>query len=554
MALAQHVDAEKIINESRDHPVRKHTHDRKATLYDIPYTSRYDVEVDLPRYSIPETGVNAKVSYQLLHDELLLDGNPNMNLASFVNTWVPDECNRLMYENLNKNLVDQDEYPAAQAIHERCISMISHLWHAPKDATALGTATTGSSEAIMLGGMALKKRWQEKMKAAGKDIHNPGPNIVMGAEAQVALEKFARYFEVEAKLVPVHEKSGYVMDPKEAIKYCDENTIGIFVIMGSTYTGTFESVQGMSDELDKYQEETGIDIPIHVDAASGGFVAPFVYPQLAWDFRIPRVNSINASGHKYGLASVGLGWIIWRSAEYLPKELIFELHYLGQTDYSFNLNFSRPAFPVLSQMFHFLNLGFSGYKRINENNLSKARLISRALEASGYFVCLSQIHRAKNQGASNISPVITKAASDIIHGHVPEIDDPTYYVEGLPVVSFRFSDEIKEKYPRVKQEWIQSQLRAIGWIVPNYPLPPAEEDTEILRCVVRESLSGDLARKLILDIIQVTEGLLNGAGPSYHMSIANRRQSTTSPVDVKRGGTLDTQHISEHTSTYAKTC
>ncbi|WRT63420.1 glutamate decarboxylase [Kwoniella shivajii] len=554
MALAHHVDAEKIISESRDHPVRKHTHDRKATLLDIPYTSRYDVETELPRFSIPETGVNAKVSYQLLHDELLLDGNPNMNLASFVNTWVPDECNRLMYENLNKNLVDQDEYPAAQAIHERCISMISHLWHAPKDATALGTATTGSSEAIMLGGMAMKKRWQEKMKAAGKDIHNPGPNIVMGAEAQVALEKFARYFEVEDRLVPVHAESGYVMDPKEAMKYVDENTIGIFVIMGSTYTGSFESVKGMSDELDKYQEETGIDIPIHVDAASGGFVAPFVYPDLAWDFRIPRVNSINASGHKYGLASVGLGWIIWRSAEYLPKELIFELHYLGQTDYSFNLNFSRPAFPVLSQMFHFLNLGFSGYKRINENNLSKARLISRALEASGYFTCLSMIHKPVNQGLSNISPVITTAASNVIHGHLPEIDDPNYYVAGLPVCAFKFTDETKQKYPNVKQEWIQSQLRAIGWIVPNYPLPPAEDKSEILRVVVRESLSGDLARKLILDIISVTEGLINGSGPSFAMSVAARGQSISSPTTAKRGDTLDTDHIADHTNTYAKTC
>ncbi|WVQ93968.1 glutamate decarboxylase [Kwoniella sp. CBS 9459] len=553
MSLSQHVNAEQIIEQSRDHPVRKHTHDRQSTLYDIPYTSRYDVEIDLPRFSIPDKGVNAKVCYQLLHDELLLDGNPNMNLASFVNTWVPDECERLMHENLNKNLVDQDEYPAAQAIHERCVSMISHLWHAPKDATALGTATTGSSEAIMLGGLALKRRWQEKMKAAGKDIHNPGPNIVMGAEAQVALEKFARFFEVEARLVPVHSGSGYVMDPKEAIKYVDENTIGIFVIMGSTYTGTFESVKGMADELDKYQEETGIDVPIHVDAASGGFVAPFVYPDLEWDFKIPRVNSINASGHKYGLAAVGAGWIVWRGADYLPKDLIFELHYLGQTDYSYNINFSRPAHPILSQMFHFLNLGFAGYKRINENNLNKARLISRALEASGYFTCLSKVHRPKNQGQSNISPVISTAAANIIHGTTHEISDPDYYVEGLPVCAFRFSDEIKEKYPNVKQAWIQSQLRAIGWIVPNYPLPPAEDKTEILRVVVRESLSGDLARKLILDIISVTEELLNGAGPSYLMSIASKRRNSTLG-SAHRNETLDKEHISNNTSTYAKPC
>ncbi|WVQ85190.1 glutamate decarboxylase [Cryptococcus sp. DSM 104549] len=559
MALSAHVNAEKLIESARDHPVRKHTHDRKATLFDNPYTSRYDIEVEIPRYNIPDSGVNAKVCYQLLHDELLLDGNPNMNLASFVHTWVPDECEKLINENINKNLVDQDEYPAAQSIHERCVSMISHLWHAPKEATAMGTATTGSSEAIMLGGLALKRRWQEKMKKAGKDIHNPGPNIVMGAEAQVALEKFARYFEVEARLVPISPESSYVMDPKEAIKYVDENTIGVFVILGSTYTGAFESVQGMSDELDAFEAKTGHSVPIHVDAASGGFVAPFAYPNYKWDFQIPRVNSINASGHKYGMSTVGVGWIIWRSAEYLPKELIFELHYLGATDYSFNLNFSRPAHPILAQMFTFLNLGFSGYRRIMDNNLSKARLISRALEASGYFKCLSQIHRPKalikssaDDSQSNISPVISNAASAIFHGHVPDVDDAEYYMEGLPVVSFMFTDEVKQKYPHVKQEWIQLQLRGIGWIVPNYPLAPNCEGTEILRVVVRESLSGDLGRKLITDIIQVTENLISGEGPSVAMSGGAKHQTS---VDVPHKlAHLDLSHIKENTTTYAKPC
>ncbi|KAK8844593.1 glutamate decarboxylase [Kwoniella newhampshirensis] len=543
MSLAQHVDADKLIAISKDHPTRKHTHGKQSTLHDIPYASRYDVEVELPRFSMPDSGVSAKTVYQILHDELLLDGNPNMNLASFVHTWVPDECSTLMHENINKNLVDQDEYPAAQSIHERCISMISHLWHAPKEATAMGTATTGSSEAIMLGGLALKRQWQERMKAKGKDIHNPGPNIVMGAEAQVALEKFARYFEVDAKLVPISKESGYVMDPKKAMEYVDENTIGIFVILGSTYTGSFESVEGMAAELDKYEAETGISIPIHVDAASGGFVAPFAYPDYKWDFKIPRVQSINASGHKYGMSTVGVGWIIWRSAEYLPKELIFELHYLGATDYSFNLNFSRPAHPILAQMFTFLNLGFSGYKRIMDNNLAKARLISRALEGSGYFTCLSQVHNPKAGG---------NAAQKVLKAATVDVDDATYYTEGLPVVSFRFSDETKAKYPNVKQEWIQLQLRSIGWIVPNYPLAPNCEDTEILRVVVRESLSGDLARKLIEDIIQVTEELFSDAGPSYSMSIAARRTKQSDIGDKTEQ--LDTEHISNNQSTYAKTC
>ncbi|ODN75500.1 glutamate decarboxylase, variant [Cryptococcus amylolentus CBS 6039] len=556
MALSRHVDADKLIEESRDHPIRKHFHDR-ATVYDNPYTSRYDVDVEVPRFTMPSAGVSSKTAYQLLHDELMLDGNPNMNLASFVHTWVPDEAETLIKENIYKNLVDQDEYPASQAIHERCISMLSNLWHAPKGATAMGTATTGSSEAIMLGGLALKRRWQDKMKAQGKDIHNPGPNIIMGAEAQVALEKFARYFEVEARLVPIKKEGSYVMDPKDAIKYADENTIGVFVILGSTYTGAFESVQGMAKELDAFQEKTGIDIPIHVDGASGGFVAPFAYPNYVWDFKVPRVLSINASGHKYGMSTVGVGWIIWRSAEYLPKDLIFELHYLGATDYSFNLNFSRPAHPILAQMFTFLNLGFGGYKRIMDNNLAKARLISRALEHSGYFTCLSQIHRPKgivDDGAKpGISETVSQIASEAVHGKAPGLDDAEYYIEGLPVVSFRFSDDFKAKYPAVKQEWIQMQLRAIGWIVPNYPLAPDCEDTEILRAVVRESLSGDLARKLVEDIIQVVEDLINDAGPSYSMSTAVRHQKRNSHHG-NLAEHMDKLHIKKNTSTYAKPC
>ncbi|KAK4686768.1 glutamate decarboxylase, partial [Tremellales sp. Uapishka_1] len=548
MALGKHVDTDQLIRDAKDHPVRKHIGGR-VDLHELPYASRYDVDFEVPKYKMPEKGVDGKVAYQILHDELELDGNPNMNLASFVHTWVPDECNKLVMENINKNLVDQDEYPAANDIHERCVSMISNLWHAPPESKAMGTATTGSSEAIMLGGMALKKRWQAKMKAKGKSIHEPGPNIVMGAEAQVALEKFARYFEVECRLVPISKESNYVMNAKEAMKYVDENTIGVFVILGSTYTGAFESVQEMSDELDKYEAESGNHVPIHVDAASGGFVAPFAYPSYVWDFQIPRVQSINASGHKYGMSTVGVGWIIWRGQEYLPKELVFELHYLGATDYSFNLNFSRPAHPILAQMFNFLNLGFSGYRRIMQNDLAKARLISRALEQSGYFTLLSNVHRPKPQSAVT---ALTSAVHKIYEGHGPVNEqDAEFYNEGLPVVSFRFTDEIKAKYPNLKQAWMQTALRTIGWIIPNYGLAPNCEDVEILRAVVRESLSGDLAGKLVQDIIECAESLLNDAGPSYSMSQASAQK------DMPKKGSIpekDQEHIANNQSTYAKTC
>lgn len=522
MALSKHIDVDDLLAKSREHPIHKHKSDRQE-YHDVPYLSRYNADMEVPKYRLPSRGIDGRAVYQLLHDELDLDGGVNLNLASFVGTFLTDEAKKLCEENLMKNLVDQDEYPAAQAIHERCVSMLADLWHAPAGSKAIGTATTGSSEAIMLGGLALKKRWQAKMKAAGKSIHEPGPNIVMGNEAQVALEKFARYWDVECRLVPVDEESRYVMSAKNAMQFVDENTIGIFVILGSTYTGHFENVKEFSDSLDEYERKTGNHIPIHVDAASGGFVAPFAYPDYVWDFKLPRVQSINASGHKYGLSPVGVGWIVWRGEEYLPKELIFELHYLGSVEYSFNLNFSRPAHPIIAQMFNFLNLGFEGYRNIALGDLKKARLLCRALEGSGYYEVLSDIHRPKS-AVEGIVNVVGQGVEAISHGRAPYTDkDAEFYTEGLPVVSFRFTDEIKEKYPNLKQSWMQEQLRKIGWIVPNYALPPKVDNVEILRVVVRESLNGDLVDKLIEDILTCTESLLDDEGPSPSMSRADRR-------------------------------
>ena len=249
-----------------------------------------------------------------------------------------DEADKLVYENIAKNLSDQDEYPATMAIQGRCISIIGNLWHADE---AIGTATVGSSEAVMLGGLALKKRWQDKQRKNGKDTSRP--NIIMGNNAQVALEKFARYFDVEMRLIPVSEESHHILDIHKAVEACDENTIGIFCILGSTFTGHFEDVLGLSKLLDDLEAKTGWDIAIHVDAASGGFVAPFAFPDLKWDFQLKRVVSINTSGHKFGLSYCGIGWVLWRTADYLPKELIFQLDYLGSIEYTYNLNFSRPA-------------------------------------------------------------------------------------------------------------------------------------------------------------------------------------------------------------------
>jgi glutamate decarboxylase len=407
---------------------------------------------------------------------------------------------QLMFENISKNMSDADEYPAMMQMHARCVSIIANLWGAQKGEKAIGSATTGSSEAIHLGGLAMKRRWQEKRMKEGKDTLTP--NIIMGANAQVALEKFARYFEVEARILPVSENSQFRLDPELVKKNIDENTIGVFVILGSTYTGHYEPVEEISKILDEFEAKTGNDIPIHVDAASGGFVAPFTYAKAGgtkWNFELPRVKSINTSGHKFGLVYAGVGWIIWRDESFLPKHLIFELHYLGGTEESYTLNFSRPGAQIIAQYYNLIHLGFKGYRSIMENCLANARLLSKSLEATGWYTCVSDIHRKKGEH--------TFAGIKGVFG--AENETSADYNAGLPVVAFRFSDEFKKEFPGLKQENISNLLRAKQYIIPNYPLPPNEENIEILRVVVRESMSFDLLDRLITDICQTTQNLID---------------------------------------------
>ncbi|KAI1275400.1 glutamate decarboxylase [Xylaria sp. FL0933] len=509
MPLSRHVDPEELVERLHDSHLTeggKHMRKLMTTSHLTPYGTRYASEIEVPKYRIPQAGAPADSVYQIIRDELDLDGKPNLNLASFVGTYMEPNATQLMAENLSKNLADNDEYPAMMAIHERCISILGHLWGVNKGEKAVGTATTGSSEAIHLGGLAMKRRWQEQRRAKGLDTSRP--NIIMGANAQVALEKFARYFEVEARILPVSKESNYRLDPKLVEENLDENTIGIFVIMGSTYTGHYEPVEEISKILDAYQEKTGVDIPIHVDAASGGFVAPFTRAQAGgpkWDFKLPRVKSINTSGHKYGLVYAGVGWIIWRDESYLPEHLIFELHYLGGTERSFGLNFSRPGAHVIVQYYNLIHLGFKGYREIMENCLSNARLLSKSLEATTWYTCVSEIHKPK----SGVSGVVT-GAKQAVAG--TEGESSADYVAGLPVVSFRLSDSFQEEFPQVRQESISLLMRARQWIIPNYALPPNENKTEILRIVVRESMSLDLLDRLISDIVSVTQGLIDSQG------------------------------------------
>ncbi|KAG1826756.1 pyridoxal phosphate-dependent transferase [Suillus subaureus] len=539
--LSKHVNANKLIRESKDKKSNHHHHNltgRDSDSTSHPYGARYGI-TSVPKFHIPSKGVNGETAYQLIHDELSLDGSPSLNLASFVQTWMPEAANKLMMENVSKNLIDQDEYPMTQEIHTRCVSILADLWHAPSTHQAIGTATTGSSEAIQLGGLAMKRLWQERRKAEGKSIHEPGPNIVMGANAQVALEKFARYFEVECRLVPVSVESKYRLDPKKAMEYVDENTIGVYVILGSTYTGHYEPVKEMSDLLDEYEQKTGINVPIHVDGASGAFVAPFAHPKLHWDFKLPRVVSINTSGHKFGLAYVGVGWVVWRSKQYLPKDLIFELHYLGSVEYSFSLNFSRPAAPIIAQYFNFVHLGFEGYRAVAKDNLKNARLLSRALEKSGWYTVLSDIHRLK--------------AEDILqkntHNNFDE-ENPENYEEGLPVVAFRFSDSFQESYPEIQQKWVQILLRAKGWIVPNYELAPDLEQVQILRVVVKENMTEALVDRLLEDLVEVTEDLIKQESPTNALNLLGNHSRKTRD----NAGKMDEDSGSAYSGTYSKPC
>ncbi|KAL9029886.1 MAG: hypothetical protein Q9196_001930, partial [Gyalolechia fulgens] len=504
MHLARHVDPDTIVQALHDHPSKAHKHHfqtKSATSSVTPYSSRYASQQEISKFKIPQQGAPADAVHQMLKDELDLDGRPNLNLASFVGTYMEREAEALMVENLSKNMADADEYPAMMAMHARCVSIIAHLWGVQKGETAIGSATTGSSEAIHLGGLAMKRRWQEKRDGEGKDKSKP--NIIMGSNAQVALEKFARYFDVEARILDVSEESLYRLDPNLVEKNLDENTIGVFVIVGSTYSGHYEPVDEISNILDEYEKKTGIDIPIHVDAASGGFVAPFTHAHAGgrkWDFQLPRVKSINASGHKFGLVYAGVGWIIWRDESYLPRHLIFELHYLGGTEESYTLNFSRPGAQIIAQYYNLIHLGFEGYRGIMENCLANARLLSKALEKTGWYVCVSDIHRKKGEH-------IYKGPEEVEYGDADETSAD--YNAGLPVVAFHFSDEFQKDYSHVKQESISTLLRAKQYIIPNYPLPPACQATEILRVVVRESMSLDLLDRLITDIIAVTEQLMN---------------------------------------------
>jgi glutamate decarboxylase len=430
----------------------------------------------IPRHTLPAGELPPDVAYQIVHDELMLDGNARLNVATFVSTWMEPQAEHLMAECLDKNMIDKDEYPQTAALEARCVNILANLWHAPEAAEATGCSTTGSSEAAMLAGLALKRRWRKRREADG--MPSDKPNIVMGANVQVCWEKFANYWDVEMRLVPM-EGDTYHLTPDAAVAHCDENTIAVVAVLGSTFDGSYEPVADICAALDAFEHDSGIDVAVHVDGASGGMIAPFLDPDLVWDFRLPRVASINTSGHKYGLVYPGVGWIVWRDANALPEELIFRVNYLGDTMPTFALNFSRPGAQVVAQYYNFVRLGFEGYRRVQQYARDVATSLASRLEELGPFELLTR---------GDELPVFAFAVK-------PEIDNFTVFDVSLA-------------------------LRERGWQVPAYTFPENRTDLAALRVVVRRGFTHDMADLLLADVKRQLTRLEGQAAPTHDATTA----------------------------------
>ncbi|RSN37611.1 glutamate decarboxylase [Amycolatopsis sp. WAC 01416] len=417
--------------------------------------------IRLPHDNLAEDPLPPDTALQLVRDELMLDGNARLNLATFVTTWMEPQARELMAECVDKNMIDKDEYPQTAELERRCVNILADLWHAPDPTAIMGCSTTGSSEACMLAGMALKRRWS-KLGRTGK------PNLVMGANVQVCWEKFCEYWEVEPRLVPM-DGDRFHLTADEAIARCDENTIGVVAILGSTFDGSYEPVAEIVAALDGLAERSGWDIPVHVDGASGAMIAPFLDPELTWDFRLPRVASINTSGHKYGLVYPGVGWVVWRDKAALPEELVFNVNYLGGDMPTFALNFSRPGAEVAAQYYTFVRLGREGFRAVQQASRDVATQLADGIAELGPFELLTR-------------------------------------GDQLPVFAFTTKADV-ESFDVFD---VSRRLRERGWLVPAYTFPAHRTDLAVLRIVVRNGFTHDLADLLLADLRRLLPELDHG--------------------------------------------
>lgn len=444
-----------------------HRHTPSASISPA-YTGRLSTS-PVPTLRMPDESMEPQAAYRFIHDELMLDGSSRLNLATFVTTWMDPEAEKLMAETFDKNMIDKDEYPATAAIEQRCVCMVADLFHAENlrdddPSSAVGVSTVGSSEAVMLAGLAMSWLWRQKVGDGKNGWRTRRPNLVMGSNVQVVWEKFCRYFDVEPVYLPM-EEGRYVITPEQVLGAVNEDTIGVVAILGTTYTGELEPVAEICAALDELASQGGVDVPVHVDAASGGFVVPFLHPDVIWDFRLPRVVSINVSGHKYGLTYPGIGFVVWRNADYLPEELVFRVNYLGGDMPTFTLNFSKGGNQVVGQYYNFLRLGRAGYGQVMSCLSTTARWLGDQLRDGEHFELISD-------GSA------------------------------IPVVSFKLTGD------RGYTEFdVSHALRAYGWQVPAYTMPADATDVTVLRVVVREGFSTDLARALRDDLLTVLKTL-----------------------------------------------
>ncbi len=420
-----------------------------------------DSATALPKFQFPDDERAPAEIAQIVADELMMDGNARQNLATFCQTWEEPEIHHLMELSIDKNLIDKDEYPQTAEIERRCVHMLADLWNAPEAGDAVGCSAIGSSEACMLGGMAAKWRWRARRRAEGKSTENP--NMVCGP-VQVVWHKFAKYWDIEMREVPMGP-GRYCMEPEQMLEQVDENTIMVVPTFGVTYTGAYEDVQALSDALDDLESRTGLSVDIHVDGASGAFLSPFCAPDLPFDFRIPRVKSISTSGHKFGLAPLGVGWIIWRDTAELPDDLVFHVTYLGGDMPVFQINFSRPAGQVVAQYYNFLRLGREGYRRVHMASYATGQYLAREVQRLGPFEMLCSA-------------------------------DPS---EGIPSVCWRITEGEDPGYTLYD---LADRLRTRGWQVPAYPLTGAVSDISVQRILVRQGVSQDMASILVDDFAE----------------------------------------------------
>lgn len=439
-----------------------------GSQFETPIFGTVESNESIPKYELAKKSIAPQVAYRLIKDDLLDEGNARQNLCTFCQTYMDDEAVKLMSETLEKNAIDKSEYPQTTDLENRCVNILADLWHASKNESFMGTSTVGSSEACMLGGMAMKFRWRNRAKALGMDVTSRKPNLVISSGYQVCWEKFCVYWDIEMRLVPMDEEHMSINVDK-VLDYVDDYTIGVVGILGITYTGKYDDIKALDKKLEEYNKTAKLTVPMHIDAASGGMFAPFIEPELEWDFRLKNVVSISTSGHKYGLVYPGIGWVLWRDKEYLPQELVFDVSYLGGKIPTMAINFSRSASQIIGQYYNFLRYGFEGYRQIHQRTKDVAMYLSSELEKTGLF----EIY---NNG------------------------------ENLPIVCYKLKEDAKVDWTLYD---LADRLLMKGWQVPAYPLPADLQDTIIQRVVCRADFSHNLAELYLRDLKAAIEDLNN---------------------------------------------